>query len=471
MDYLGVGDAGRAKAVYIDRLIMMDGMTGEEIAHIPVDEPFRKLIGNPYAVIHRADLHGVLLDACRAHAKHHAGQQAARRRLREHRRRSAGSRPRRARSFESRCADRLRRHPLENPRADDRRRSAATCPAMSPIARCCRSNKMPEDLRWNAATIWAGPKCHMVHYPLQGWKTFNLVATFQTEVENVGINEPGNPEEMLSRFGHIVPQGAQDSGNSERVAALGAGRSRADRELDRRQCRRCWAMRRIPRTNISRKAPAWRWRTRSAWPTRSSDAQGNFTSAFPAYQENRIVRAYRVVLSARMLGRVYHAEGVERKIRNSVLGAKSANEFYDGLQWLYGAPGWPRECTGEAEREQVMSTLATIDELPAAYRQGVGDEESGAAVAADARRIAARKARCGARGRSSGDTAISARSCSRPENWRRSRRPSGACWRWPTPVSVSRTCRPHRRSSLGCNSSCRGRPRPIIATARARCAW
>src|SRR3712207_8612652 len=29
---------------------------------------------------------------------------------------------------------------------------------------------MPEDLRWNAATLWAGPKCHIVHYPLSGWK-------------------------------------------------------------------------------------------------------------------------------------------------------------------------------------------------------------------------------------------------------------------------------------------------------------
>ena len=51
------------------------------------------------------------------------------------------------------------------------------------------------------------------------------------------------------------------------------------------------------------------------------------------------MRAYRVVLSSRMLGRVYHAEGVERKIRNSVLGAKTPDEFYDGLQWLYGGTG------------------------------------------------------------------------------------------------------------------------------------
>ena len=40
-----------------------------------------------------------------------------------------------------------------------------------------------------------------------------------------------------------------------------------------------------------------------------------------------------------MLGRVYHAEGVERKILNTVLGAKSPSEFYDGLQWLYGGTG------------------------------------------------------------------------------------------------------------------------------------
>ena len=26
----------------------------------------------------------------------------------------------------------------------------------------------PENLRWNAASLWAGPKCHLVHYPLRG---------------------------------------------------------------------------------------------------------------------------------------------------------------------------------------------------------------------------------------------------------------------------------------------------------------
>src|SRR5258708_13481636 len=65
-DYLGIGDAARAKAVYIDRLILMDALKDEGIASIPLDEPFRKRFQNPYAVVHPADLHMLLPDACRA---------------------------------------------------------------------------------------------------------------------------------------------------------------------------------------------------------------------------------------------------------------------------------------------------------------------------------------------------------------------------------------------------------------------
>ena len=45
------------------------------------------------------------------------------------------------------------------------------------------TDEMPEDLRWNAATLWAGPKCHIVHYPLSGWKMFNLVVTYHNDVK------------------------------------------------------------------------------------------------------------------------------------------------------------------------------------------------------------------------------------------------------------------------------------------------
>jgi 2-polyprenyl-6-methoxyphenol hydroxylase-like FAD-dependent oxidoreductase len=66
-DYLGVGEAARNMAVYVDQLRLMDALTAEEITHVDLREAFRARFGNPYAVVHRGDLHGVFLKACRGH--------------------------------------------------------------------------------------------------------------------------------------------------------------------------------------------------------------------------------------------------------------------------------------------------------------------------------------------------------------------------------------------------------------------
>src|SRR3954467_8360567 len=60
-DYLGVGEAARGMAVYIDQLRLMDALSAEEITHVNLREPFRSRFGNPYAVVHHGDLHGVFL--------------------------------------------------------------------------------------------------------------------------------------------------------------------------------------------------------------------------------------------------------------------------------------------------------------------------------------------------------------------------------------------------------------------------
>ena len=52
-------------AVFPENLIMFDSITGEEVTRIPLGDPFRKKFHHPYALIHRADLHNVLLEQCR----------------------------------------------------------------------------------------------------------------------------------------------------------------------------------------------------------------------------------------------------------------------------------------------------------------------------------------------------------------------------------------------------------------------
>src|SRR5438132_10291058 len=65
-DYLGVGEAARAMAVYIDQLRLMDALTAEEITHVDLGDAFRARFRNPYAVVHGGDLHGVFLRACQS---------------------------------------------------------------------------------------------------------------------------------------------------------------------------------------------------------------------------------------------------------------------------------------------------------------------------------------------------------------------------------------------------------------------
>ena len=96
--------------------------------------------------------------------------------------------------------------------------------------------QMPEDLRWNAATLWAGPKCHIsCTIRCRAGRPSIWSRPSVTDLENVGSNEPGKREEVLEQFRHIVPKARKLLEIPTELAALGAGRPRADRELDRRQ--------------------------------------------------------------------------------------------------------------------------------------------------------------------------------------------------------------------------------------------
>ncbi|MDD8023274.1 MAG: FAD-dependent monooxygenase, partial [Paracoccaceae bacterium] len=175
-DYLGVGDQARDMAVYIDSLRLMDAMSGSEITRIPLDEGFRNRFGNPYAVIHRGDLHGVFLKACMDHplvdlrtsaevADYEQDGSSVTVTL------ASGERVT-GRALIG--ADGLWSNIRKRLVGDGAPRVSGHTTYRSVIP----TEEMPEDLRWNAATLWAGPKCHIVHYPLKGWKLFNLVVTY-----------------------------------------------------------------------------------------------------------------------------------------------------------------------------------------------------------------------------------------------------------------------------------------------------
>ena len=65
-DALGIGPIARSRAVYTDFMVMHDAVDEYQVGTIPTGAAFRERFGNPYAVIHRADVHGSLLEGAQA---------------------------------------------------------------------------------------------------------------------------------------------------------------------------------------------------------------------------------------------------------------------------------------------------------------------------------------------------------------------------------------------------------------------
>ena len=66
----------------------------------------------------------------------------------------------------------------------------------------------------------------------------------------------------------------------------------------------------------------------------------DLTAGFRLYEEKRIVRTARLVYMSREMGRIYHAKGVERLVRNDLWKDRAPERHYDALEWLYG---WRKE--------------------------------------------------------------------------------------------------------------------------------
>jgi salicylate hydroxylase len=331
-DALGVGARARARSVYVERMLMMDAVDGSTVASLPVGDAFRERFGNPYAVIHRADAHGSLLEGVReapgielltsTRIERVEQDEAGVTAIDQHGRRHRGA----ALVACDGVRSAVRRQLVGDPvRVSGHVVYRAVVEAAD----------FPADLRWNAPVVWSGPDCHLVHYPLRGGEQYNVVVTFHSrEREEWSVRE-GSRDEVQSYFEGILPQPRQliDLPKSWKRWAT------ADREPIGR-----WSFGRATLLGDA------------AHPMLQYIAQGacmaledavtlgeamrahpdDLPGAFARYERSRVARTARVVLSAREMGRLYHAKGVERLVRNDLWRGRAPERFYDALEWLYG---------------------------------------------------------------------------------------------------------------------------------------
>ena len=336
-DYLGVGDEARAVAVYIDHLRLMDAKTAEDITSIPLDEPFRKFYGNPYAVVHRADLHGVLLKFCEAsplvdirtsHVVTGYEQDGT--------------------SATLLCKDRdpikgrilIGAEGLRSPIrgqmiGDGEPRISGHTTYRSVIP----TEQMPEDLRWNAATLWAGPKCHIVHYPLKGGKVYNLVVTYHRDVQEAIAGRPVSKDEVAQGFEHIHPKARQiiEHGSDWKLWVL------CDRDPISN-----WVDGRVallgdsahPMLQYFAQGACMAMEDAVALSHCIETGGDDIENALQRYQDMRRVRTARVQMNSRLIGEyIYHPDDAKAAVRNHIMRGMSAGDWYNQLNWLYGSNG------------------------------------------------------------------------------------------------------------------------------------
>jgi 2-polyprenyl-6-methoxyphenol hydroxylase-like FAD-dependent oxidoreductase len=386
LDALGVGGLVKKEAVFIEHLLMFDGVSGEKVVDIPLDKRFAKRFGNPYAVTHRADIHGSLLDGCKALPE-----------LIELRTSS------RVTGFEDHGTavvvktgkDQIRGIALvgaDGGKSVIREKIVGDTLPLITGHMCYRAvldiNDVPKDLRFAAATLWAAHNAHIVHYPLRGWKLFNLVATIIGKHTSGGHNELAQPEEVLPFFSHYC----------DKPLKL----MRTPKEF-----RRWMLLHREPVNNWSRgrvtllgdaahfmlqymaQGAAMAMEDAVCLGLSADEADGDFATAFKNYQEKRLVRATRVQISAnKLVGMIFHVpDGLERLVRNDMYRGRTAERYYDALEWVFSAPDYVRNfaARGAAQSRRPRAPRR------AASRAGARSTGSRARAARPARRPPSRR--------------------------------------------------------------------------------
>ncbi len=329
---LGLVDALLEQSVLPSACVMFDALTGAEVTRIPNEPVLRARFGHPYIVIHRVDLHKILLDACRATPTIALEPSTT---VVSYEERDGGVT---VTTDDGRAIDGAALIGADGLRSVVRARivgDGEPKPAgyvahrtIVPIA------QVPDGVARDVSALWIGPRFHMVHYPLRGGTLFNIVAVFRTDTYGEKSDGAFNTAEVERTYAAAHPT----------IRSL----------LDKMDLSRRWS--------IADRDPVRRWSSGhvtmlgdAAHPALQTFAQGacmaiedgvtlaacvdragdDFAEAFKRFEAARAMRTARVVLDGRRLWEGYHAESLDRDVWLQGFAERSEHDVLNCVAWLY----------------------------------------------------------------------------------------------------------------------------------------
>ena len=331
-DWLGVTAAVLDKGDIPDACLMVDAYSGEEITRVPLGPSFRERFRHPYIIVHRVDLHQVLMQACWAHPEIVFEPAAT------------------VTGFEDR-GDRVIVHTADGSSIE----GAALVGAdglHSTIRAMLRQEGelhqfgyvaqrslvpmavVPDPVPRQNVYLWSGPGFHVVHYPLRHGTEFNIVAVYRTSTFADRLDERDHRAEVERTFAatHPAMQAMLAMMNLERRWPL------ADRDPIRH-----WHKGRVtmvgdaahPTLQSLAQGACMAIEDGVCLATLIDLADGDYERAFAQYESSRYVRTARLQLESRYMWGIYHAEGIARDVMRHTFAGRTEEDVFRCLAWLY----------------------------------------------------------------------------------------------------------------------------------------
>jgi 3-hydroxybenzoate 6-monooxygenase len=341
---LGITDAVMREAAIPKNILMLDALTGNEVTHIPTGDSFRVRFTHPYIIIHREDIHRVLIEACATVPSivMEGGAGVASFEQTEERVRVALEDGRLIDGAALIGADGLRSAVRAQLVKEDEPRPIGYVAHRTLVP----MGELPAHIPYREEVVlWGGPGFHIVHYPLRHGTLFNIVAVFRTATFAERLDHAAYVDEVRRTYSeaHPVMKALTD------MMDLGRRWIIADREPIRQ-----WGRGRVTLLGDA------------AHPVLQSFAQGacmaiedgvvlaelvaladgDFAKAFARYRDARLLRTARLALESRAIWDFYHAEGIARDVRNHACSGWRDEDLFRCLAWLYDGIEVPKGVQG-----------------------------------------------------------------------------------------------------------------------------
>ncbi|MFD1210891.1 FAD-dependent oxidoreductase [Arthrobacter sp. GCM10027362] len=318
-------------------LVFRDAITGEELTRQDVGGDFVEHYGAPYVVVHRSDLHRILLEACRRAGVVLVNDVHVER---------VETVDNRARVFATGGAvyeadavigaDGLK-SALRRQVAQDEPVSSAYVAYRGavPVAEI-------EDVQdLEDVVVYLGPNCHLVQYPLRKGELLNTVAVFESPSFEQGVEQYGDVDELEEAYKDCVPE--------VRKALTNLGRSIRWPMYDREPIPNWVSGRMVLMGDAAH--PVLQYLAQGACQaledaatlqdlSRGTVFTGHgidpaaWDGVMKSFNDVRAPRTARVQRTARVWGESWHVDGIGRTLRNMLF--RKRGDDFEYTDWLYG---------------------------------------------------------------------------------------------------------------------------------------